>query len=137
MSCYGVTTAWIILAVAALSSAQAPANKTNPTQDTWERSRECAAQSEKVVSEYDREGQPKGFPKTVWQNHYSPKYNRCFLQIFSFPANNPAARMTTLQDAFERSTLAVWDVANSHCEIDADKVQCAKVFEFIADHMKN
>jgi hypothetical protein len=116
--------------------AQTPTKKAapNPKSDVWERSRECAAQSEKLVSEYDKDGQARGFPKTVWQNHYSPKYERCFLKIFAAPASR---RMMMLQDPFERSTVAVWDLDNSSCEIESEKSDCVAAFNFIADHMKN
>jgi hypothetical protein len=136
MSCpyWPLALSWVALAVPLC--AQPPAKKTAPQakSDTWERSKECAAQSEKLVSEYDKDGQARGFPKTVWQNHYSAKYARCFLKIFSTPTSR---RMMTLQDPFERSTVAVWDLENSYCEIESEKADCGMVFDFIADHMKN
>jgi hypothetical protein len=129
--------AFVAATLAVALCAQPPTNKKPSPEtksETWERSKECAAQSEKLVSEYDKDGQARGFPKTVWQNHYSPKYNRCFLKIFSTPVSR---RMMTLQDPFERSTVAVWDLENSHCEIESEKADCGTVFDFITDHMKN
>jgi hypothetical protein len=126
--------AWFALAVALC--AQSPTKKTAPQTkaNIWERSKECAAQSERVVSEYDKADQARGFPKTAWQNHYSPKYEKCFLKIFT---TSTSQRMMTLQDPFERSTVAVWDLGHSYCEIESEKADCGMVFDFIADHMKN
>ena len=44
--------------------------------DNWERSKECATQSEKVARE-------EGVALT--RSHYSPKYNRCFAYLNNWP----------------------------------------------------
>ena len=132
---------WITLVTGAvLSFGQATNKKAIPPAakpDTWQKSKECAAQSEKLVGEWDRDGLSKGVPKTVWTNHYSPKYNRCFLQTFDAPANKPSGRRTTLMDAFERSSLAELDFANQFCQIEFQDAPCGKVADFISEHMKN
>jgi len=136
--------AWIIVAAAALSFGQttakketAPATKKSTVSaakpDTWQKSKECAAQAEKLVAEWERDGLAKGFPKVIWTNHYSPKYNRCFIEAFF----DPSTRVSSLIDAFERSTLASCDFANEYCTIDIEKVDCVKVYDFIKEHMKN
>jgi hypothetical protein len=140
-------TAWIIFAAAVLSFGQTTAKK-EPAQapkktaapaapDTWERSKECAAQAEKLVAEWDRDGLAKGFPKTIWVNHYSPKYNKCFIETFNPPAGAPSGRKDSLFDAFERSEVASWDEGYD-CFIDDEKIaDCTKVRDFIREHMRN
>jgi hypothetical protein len=130
-------TVWVILAAAVLSSGTSCQKAPAPSAklDTWERSKECTAQAEKLVAEYDRDGLARGFPKTVWTNHYSPKYNRCFVQIFGSDAKQ--GRTVALQDAFERTPVADEDPGNAHCTIDSEKVDCVRAIDFITDHMKN
>src|ERR1700734_3168782 len=74
--------------VAVLSFAQTPTKKTSPAQpksDTWERSKECAAQAEKAVAERNsRSVAFGGHGADSWSNHYSPKYNRCFVKVDYF-----------------------------------------------------
>jgi hypothetical protein len=97
------------------------------------KSKECAERAEKVVTEWDRDGLSRGFPKTIWSNHYSPKFNRCFIEVI---ASSPA-RTESLTDAFERSTLAVEDVVHQYCKIELEDVACPKVSDFISSHMKD
>jgi hypothetical protein len=101
--------AWAVFAgFAVVSFAQAPA-KTAPLssakQDTWERSKECAAQAEKMVAGWS---QRAGSAPTDWNNHYSPKYNKCFVSITSVQLSTdektfPTLHSTALFNAFERS----------------------------------
>ena len=80
---FQVTLAWSILAVLTAPSfsetavAQTPAKKTpskHTKPDTWKKSKECADQAEKVITDWDDTA-------VFWRNHYSPKYNQCFLLI--------------------------------------------------------
>jgi hypothetical protein len=82
-----------------------------------------------------------------WRNHYSPKYNQCFLlisrQIDLKDWIGPVLK-DNLYDAFERSTLAT-SIASpvppqlaSSCSTDDDaKADCKTVTDFITEHMKN
>jgi hypothetical protein len=108
--------AWAIVAVAVLSWGQTTdRNATAPSTtkaaapaarpDTWQRSKECAAQAEKIVAEWP---QRTGTTPADWHNHYSPKYDNCFVTIyFSQLAKDektfPSIFSTVLFDAFERS----------------------------------
>ncbi len=68
----------------------------------------------------------KSFNTSVegYTNHYSPKYNRCFLETAS----------KTLADAYERTILATF---GKTCQIDGIPSDCEKTAAFISDHMKN
>lgn len=51
--------------------------------DNWERARECAAQADRLAK---RESWVKGgtklhFTTEDWSNHYSPKYQRCYVWV--------------------------------------------------------
>src|ERR1035441_7761963 len=50
--------------------------------DGYQRMKECAEQADKVVKRRGWvEGQRTGDISIIdWQNHYSPKYGRCFIQ---------------------------------------------------------
>jgi hypothetical protein len=129
--------------------------------------KECAAQAEKAMAERDRRSISfGGHGSDGSTNHYSPKYNRCFVKVeyLEAPKNTikgaPMFR-TYLMDAFEQANLAssasgptaqflcrneedpkecekiaaiVWDGA---CNIEGDKIDCAKAQQFIEEHMKN
>jgi len=105
--------ACVILAAAVLSFGQTTDKKATPPAkaapsakpDTWERSKECAAQAEKTVAGWS---QRAGSPPTDWNNHYSPKYDKCFVSISSVQISKdeksfPTMYTTALFNAFERS----------------------------------
>ena len=83
--------AWIILAAAVLSFGQTTDKKTvapstkktgSPAAnllDTWQRTKECAAQAEKIAAGWP---QRIGATPDDWHNHYSPKYDRCFVTLY-------------------------------------------------------
>lgn len=149
-----------LVGMTVLLGAQAlPKNPTHPKADTWERSKECAAQAEKIMAD------PNLFIKRPddWRNHYSRKYDKCLVLIhFSTLSKDekafPTVFATTLYDAFERSELAasctvllkrldcleqvmkaVGTLSNpeSYCGIDDKPVECTKAEAFIYEHMKN
>jgi hypothetical protein len=143
------TLAWSVLAVLTFPSfsetavAQTPPKKTPSKQtkpDTWKKSKECADQAEKVITGWDDTA-------VFWRNHYSPKYNQCFLlisrQIDLKDWIGPVLT-DTLYDAFERSTLAT-SIASpvppqvaALCSTDQDaKTDCKTAADFITEHMKN
>ena len=134
--------------------------------DTWQKSKECAAQAEKVMAERTRALTISGSRDIEWSNHYSPKYNRCFLKIEWMQDDKVAVKggpmfYMFLLDAFERTTLANsadgppveavcrYDdnpkeceqraafVWKLACQIEDQKSDCSNAREFIADHMKN
>lgn len=121
------------------------ASKPAQKPDTWERSKECAAQAEKIMM-----GTSAVY--SSWENHYSPKYNKCFVsRVTSYPATGagkdfPAVKRE-LVDAFEKTTSAQWVSAYPGaedpgdpvftCRIDHGPAACAKAQAFISEHMKN
>ncbi len=142
---FQVMLAWSILS-ASLSRqavAQTPAKKTpaaHTKPDTWRKSKECADQAEKVITDWDD-------ASVFWRNHYSPKYDRCFLHIsrlIDIKDCIGSVHKDTLYDALERSTLATSisspvppQVAPS-CSTDDDaKADCKTAADYITEHMKN
>jgi hypothetical protein len=100
--------AYILVAiVAGVSFAQTPPKKASSVQtkpDTWQRSKECAAQAEKAVAAWS---QRTGSTPADWSNHFSQKHDRCFVSISSLQASKdektyPTVFTTALFDAFER-----------------------------------
>jgi len=78
---------------------------THAKRGTWERTKECAAQAEKMMTEWT---QRTGSPANDWNNHYSPKYGKCFVKIYLIQVSKdekvfPTVFQTLLFDAFERS----------------------------------
>lgn len=136
----------VLVASAMLSFGQTTtAKRATPSKpDTWQKSKECANQAEKVVKD-------KEIILSGWQNHYSPKYDRCFVTETRLTPGEGAGKdfpevQYTLIDAFERSVLAQWVSEYPHsegplnalsCHIDYRLAECAKAKLFIAEHMKN
>jgi hypothetical protein len=134
---------WVILVAAVLSFGQTTTKKaTSATtkSDNWQRSKECASQAEKVMR--DKPG--------AWANHYSPKYERCFIRVTeSVPGDDKVSTLYKydLIDAFERTLLATLTLGGGpgrqhidpdfSCQIDDQPVACAKASSFISEHMKN
>jgi hypothetical protein len=100
-----------------------------------------------------------------WQNHYSPKYNKCFVTA-SYSAWDKTLKggpslFTYLLDAFERSQVAVSATGVSaeflcrneeqpaecergarvlwelFCKIEDQTTDCPKSEQFIKEHMKD
>ena len=136
----------ILAAVAVLSIGQTVTPKKNipapAKSDTWQRSKECASQAEKIMTELGR----RGDGPTHWENHYSPKYDRCFvsanymLHVKDGGGKDAPMFSTQLIDAFERSVLAnsaAFGPTDGLCDIDDKPTTCAKAATFISEHMKN
>jgi hypothetical protein len=129
-----ILAAAVVLAFGQTTTKKATAADTKP--NTWQRSKECAAQTEKVMR--DKPG--------AWENHYSPKYDRCFISVIDGRTGSlhKLARKR-LMDAFERIILATMilgggssvDDPDWTCQIDSELVDCLKADRFISDHMKN
>jgi hypothetical protein len=137
-----------LVVVAVLSHAQTAPTKKPPAPpekpDIWQKSKECAAQAEKVM--VDRQRTPPTI--TTWENHYSPKYNRCFLAILEiYSLLNGAGKdfgkyQWQLLDAFERSDIAAteWDgppPSPGACRVEGEYVDCEIARKFIREHLKN
>jgi invasion protein IalB len=104
--------------------------------DAWQRSKECAAQAEKVMAVWD------GNPAYSATNHYSPRYEKCFLKrTFSVFDRDKGelVRSTDLIDAFEGAGLATLVAVgqDESCSIDYKKVDCEKAYQFVNERMKN
>src|ERR1700736_2141086 len=57
-------------------------NTTKATTDNWQKMKDCAAEAEKAIAERDRRSLSfGGHGSDEWSNHYSPKYNRCFVKV--------------------------------------------------------
>jgi hypothetical protein len=131
---------WIILAAAVLSSCRAPEKasadlgkyrvvqvpepKTTPS-DPWHRIKECTAQVEKTRGGHNSA-----------QNHYSPKYDRCFVRVEEAGGFFQKTASTLLLDAFEGSIRAI-AAFTGPCYLGGKEADCAKAEEFIADAMTN
>lgn len=137
---------WMITISLLVGAANAQSKNEKGTPDNWERSKECAAQAEKVMKWLLGND-----TKTTWQNHYSPKYKRCFVTTWrerQIKDWNGTVSETDLYDAFERAEIAssITVIPESTrftilCRID-DKEQeshedCKAAADFISDHMKN
>ncbi|MGA2143886.1 MAG: hypothetical protein ABSH49_02860 [Bryobacteraceae bacterium] len=140
-----IQAAWIILAAAVPSFPQSATKEATPitkkatapdaTPDTWERSKECAAQAEKVVAERNRRSASFGaHGLDWWSNHYSPKYSRCFVKAEFIVGEKDSTKggpliWTYLIDAFENSDVASWAVgvipsAGYTCRQDDKPEEC-------------
>jgi hypothetical protein len=109
----------------AVAPAKAPA-------DNWQKSKECAAQAEKFIGDRD----------VVWENHYSPKYNKCYVKTFQ---QSTGFFQTHLYDAFERTDVAFWVSTIEEggksgpelCYIGSKRSDCSVAFDYTTEHMEN
>jgi hypothetical protein len=83
-----------------------------------------------MMADYKRQ---KLATEISWTDHYSQKYDRCFVKTVEVYGNVSIASL--LLDAFERSTLA--ESNGAFCQIDARSTDCGKVGDFISEHMKD
>jgi hypothetical protein len=172
-----VTCAAILLGAGIVFSAEqsSPGSPTKTTEqkqtskaapDNWGKMKDCAEQAVKAMVELDRQNMSRGARASDgWSNHYSPKYNRCFVKAEYIAATDKDAvkggpfLRTRLIDAFELANVALsstgvspevlcrLDVDPKECErrasglwicqIEEEKSDCAKVEQFINEHMKN
>jgi hypothetical protein len=140
---------WIILAAAVLSSCQTTTEKGTQRAvesappvhlENWQKMKECAAQAEKTRGKDNSdENMEEGRV-----NHYSPKYDRCFIRVVHVARNAKVkaggfferTTSTLLLDAFEGSIGAMVPFAGP-CYLGGKEANCAKAEEFIADAMAN
>ena len=105
--------------------------------------KDCAAQAEKVGP-----GEA-AVNKGNYDNHYSPKYDRCYVRIsWTISQGEPVSGLgVRLIDAFEHSTIAVSTITSpeskANCFVESTDRQLIKVVDcsaaaaFIYDHMSN
>ncbi len=120
----------------------------------WERTRECAAQADRLIERSGwKEGERSGSVTfTGYENHYSPKYQRCFVQRFFTDSQlrlpqsvgDPLPFSSELYDAFEGRFLATCatsqiDAKNIGCNVfgqEHSQFDCAACRRFIDDRME-
>jgi hypothetical protein len=109
--------AHIVLSVSAvLAFAQSAPKKATPPSakaDTWQKSKECAQQAEKLMAEWHRPSEERPGKSGISpfsENHYSPKYNRCFIKYtheIKVKDQPGTVFEHILYDAFEKTTLVL------------------------------
>src|SRR5215475_13014923 len=93
----------LLLISLALAGSLAAQEKPKPN---WEKMKDCTARADKVVAaELQSLGHTGAYNSS---NHYSPKYNRCYVR-FQIVEKNPARVYTRLIDAFEGDDVATWE----------------------------
>jgi hypothetical protein len=132
--------------------------------DNWGKMKDCAEQAVKAMAERDRRNIALGVHGSDgWSDHYSAKYNRCFVKAEYLAASkdvkNGPFLITVLIDAFELANLATAKSGTSpelscrneqdpkaceraaaplwSCEIEGENSECMKARQFIDEHMKN
>jgi hypothetical protein len=113
------------------------------TTDYWDKMKDCATQAEKIIAERQHGLEASKTSIVDWQNHYSPKYNRCFLTItFKDATTSPPDVYRNMSDAFERSSISGFSFSPKYpegeCYVeDSTLVDCVRARAFISEHMKN
>ena len=128
------------------------ASQTRQRDDGWQRMKECAERTDRVVKQAGWvEGQRTGDITTLgWQNHYSPKHARCYIQVSylnHLGETNSDLPLTYYEffDAFEQKSLAMcsdYDKSNTSmfCTIQSDAgphFDCSACRKFVKDRMEN
>lgn len=153
--------AFVTVAVSLLPFSCQPQGKNKPQEsqqkatsgpsqtDNWERMKECAAQTDSLAG---REGWVRGDTKSHvttedWSNHYSPKYERCYVEV-SY-RNHLAEKDKDLPllyfelwDAFEGKLVASCTNASTAgasivCESESKFGDCRACRQFVKDRMNN
>ena len=135
---------------AVVSGQKTPAKpEDRPESDSWTRSRQCAEQAERVAK---REEQSSDTFIVImgWSNHYSPKFQRCFVQVTYLNKDakaNPKLKliMHSLFDAFENREIASYTDASTPDAAGACAVlegvesmfDCAAARRFVKERMSN
>jgi hypothetical protein len=121
--------------------------------DDWQRIKECAQQAERFVKDWEKvpkgmEEQAKSVQLLGWQNHYSPKYGRCYIQLSIHTDSKMASNVPEIHeemfDAFEGRSLASCTsplMKNAHlmCFVSDRNIggDCNACRQYIDDHMNN
>jgi hypothetical protein len=112
------------------SEAVASQTASNHTE-SWDRMRQCAAQADVVAKRSDwAEGRhTKDLTTLSWSNHYSPKYQRCYIEVTYILHRSDRNHIGyELWDAFEGNVVANCSDAFPQLANDCD---------FVKDRMKN
>jgi hypothetical protein len=96
-------------------------------KDNWERTKACAAQAEKVARENEY---------ALIQNHYSPKYEKCYMHVSYIVEWGYRAVI----DAFEQKYLTLESMGKDKrsCwvyELGAKQVPCPVLEDYVSDHL--
>jgi hypothetical protein len=103
----------------------------------WQRDKDCALQAERVAARLElEETRYKSTWILNWDNHYSAKYQRCFMRV-RYTGGSDA-----LYDVFENSQVASCSNARDapFCDIKEDQQRrgdCKACFAYIEERMKN
>ncbi|HEY6345102.1 MAG TPA: hypothetical protein VIY49_26695 [Bryobacteraceae bacterium] len=115
---------------AVLSFGQTATTKVGPTPkvDVWERSKDCWEQAQKMMVSRWPAGSTQA--PTNWSNHYSARYDKCFVTTYdAVPSKDEKAFPTLytkmLFDAFERSgpLARACSTAHADCVTEIKKVE--------------
>jgi len=125
------------------------APQTTQRDDGWQRMKECAERVDRVAKQHGWvEGQRTGDVTTIgWQNHYSAKYGKCYIQVFNLnhaaeQNRNVPQFFNELYDGFEEKLLAMCSDHFSNgafCDIDdvGPHGDCGACRQFVKDRMEN
>ena len=121
------------------------AERSGQPKDDWQRTKDCAEQAYRIIKE-----NPEPL-RLGWENHYSPKYGLCFVDV---SYSNPDAKkykgapyfFEELYDAFERRLLTICSrdmhISNDNpfCSIQTGPpphFDCSACRAFIRERMEN
>lgn len=98
----------IFIAAAVLLSCRTPNETGNPSTvittgsestGNWQKPKDCATQSKSVMDDFERQRRTEKFsPALDWTNHYSPKYDQCFVEATYLAPNTGGERLLILCD---------------------------------------
>jgi hypothetical protein len=120
-----------------------------PRDDGWQRMKDCAAQTDRIAKQQGWvERESNGEILTRWQNHYSPKYARCYIQVHyvnNAPGEHPNIPITSYDfiDAFEQKLLSTCSdsfTTSALCMVTGDHrsdFDCHACRQFVKDRMEN
>ena len=104
-------------------------------KDNWQRTKDCTAQAEKFAR--DQKGE-------LIQDHYSPKYERCYVELAYFEPRDDARY--ELLDPFEHDSLAaMWlhprpDEKKAPCRVSdgsTNSTNCIDYGNYVWEHLNN
>ncbi len=114
--------------------------------DSWERMKECTEQVDRIAKE---EGLVEGEGSSIaiilsWQNHYSPKYERCYMQVtvlYTEKNSKLSYVYNEVYDAFEKKRLSMCSDSDKgyFCGIEdsGSPSDCNACRKFVKDRMEN
>jgi hypothetical protein len=130
----------------AATAEQAASVEEQRKANDWRRMKECADQADRFIKQPD----PLRNQLAGWENHYSPKYGRCYVAISYLNGDakkNPKVPLMfdVLYDAFEGRSLAMCADQNLWprsflCTVQegaGPKFDCHTCRQYIDDHMRN